>query len=83
MTEHAADVRLLVEQIAKALVDTPDEVAVNQVEEDGETVLELEVAENDLGRVIGKQGRTARAMRNLLNAAGVKSHRRYSLEILE
>ena len=83
MTEHAADVRLLVEQIAKALVDTPDEVAVNQVEEDGETVLELEVAENDLGRVIGKQGRTARALRNLLNAAGVKSHRRYSLEILE
>jgi predicted RNA-binding protein YlqC (UPF0109 family) len=83
MTEHAADVRLLVEQIAKALVDTPDEVAVNQVEEDGETVLELEVAENDLGRVIGKQGRTARAMRNLLNAAGVKAHRRYSLEILE
>jgi len=83
MTEHVADVRLLVEQIAKALVDAPDEVAVNQVEEDGETVLELEVAENDLGRVIGKQGRTARAFRNLLNAAGVKAHRRYSLEILE
>jgi hypothetical protein len=83
MTEHVSDVRLLVEQIAKALVDTPDEVAVNQVEEDGETVLELEVAENDLGRVIGKQGRTARALRNLLNAAGVKAHRRYSLEILE
>lgn len=83
MTEHAADVRLLIEQIAKALVDTPDEVAVNQVEEDGETVLELEVAENDLGRVIGKQGRTARALRNLLNAAGMKAHRHYSLEILE
>jgi predicted RNA-binding protein YlqC (UPF0109 family) len=83
MTEHVADVRLLVEQIAKALVDTPDQVAVNQVEEDGETVLELEVAETDLGRVIGKQGRTARAFRNLLNAAGVKAHRRYSLEILE
>ena len=83
MSEHAADVRLLVEQIAKALVDAPDEVAVNQVEEDGETVLELEVAESDLGRVIGKQGRTARALRNLLNAAGVKAHRRYALEILE
>ena len=82
-TEHAADVRLLVEQIAKALVDTPDQVAVNQIEEDGETVLELEVAESDLGRVIGKQGRTARAFRNLLNAAGVKGHRRYSLEIIE
>jgi hypothetical protein len=83
MSEHVGDVRLLVEQIAKALVDTPDEVAVNQVEEDGETVLELEVAESDLGRVIGKQGRTARALRNLLNAAGVKAHRRYALEILE
>ena len=83
MTEHAADVRLLVEQIAKALVDAPDEVVVNQVEEDGETVLELEVAETDLGRVIGKQGRTARAFRNLLNVAGLKAHRRYSLEILE
>jgi uncharacterized protein len=83
MTEHVADVRLLVEQIAKALVDTPDEVAVSQIEEDGETVLELEVAEADLGRLIGKQGRTARAFRNLLNAAGVKAHRRYSLEILE
>jgi len=83
MTEHAADVRLLVEQIAKALVEVPDEVAVNQIEEDGETVLELEVAESDLGRVIGKQGRTARALRNLLNAAGLKAHRRYSLEILE
>jgi hypothetical protein len=83
MSEHVGDVRLLVEQIAKALVDAPDEVAVNQVEEDGETVLELEVAESDLGRVIGKQGRTARALRNLLNAAGVKAHRRYALEILE
>jgi predicted RNA-binding protein YlqC (UPF0109 family) len=83
MSEHAADVRLLIEQIARALVDAPDQVAVNQVEEDGETVLELEVAENDLGRVIGKQGRTARALRNLLSAAGVKAHRRYALEILE
>lgn len=83
MSEHTADVRLLIEQIAKALVDAPDQVAVNQVEEDGETVLELEVAENDMGRVIGKQGRTARALRNLLSAAGVKAHRRYALEILE
>jgi len=83
MSEHTADVRLLIEQIAKALVDAPDQVAVNQIEEEGETVLELEVAENDMGRVIGKQGRTARALRNLLNAAGVKAHRRYALEILE
>ena len=64
-------------------VEAPQEVFVNQVEEDGETVIELEVAENDLGRVIGKQGRTARAFRNLLNTAGIKAHRRYALEILE
>lgn len=83
MSEHTADVRLLIEQIARALVDAPDQVAVNQVEEEGETVLELEVAENDMGRVIGKQGRTARALRNLLAAAGVKAHRHYALEILE
>jgi predicted RNA-binding protein YlqC (UPF0109 family) len=83
MSEHVGDVRLLVEQIAKVLVDAPDAVVVNQVEEDGETVFELEVAESDLGRVIGKQGRTARALRNLLSAAGVKAHRRYALEILE
>jgi predicted RNA-binding protein YlqC (UPF0109 family) len=83
MSEHTADVRLLIEQIARALVDAPDQVAVNQVEEEGETVLELEVAEDDMGRVIGKQGRTARALRNLLAAAGVKAHRHYALEILE
>jgi predicted RNA-binding protein YlqC (UPF0109 family) len=83
MTEQAGDVRMLVEHVAKALVEAPGEVQVNQVEEDGETVLELEVAENDMGRVIGKQGRTARAFRNLLSAAGVKAHRHYVLEILE
>jgi predicted RNA-binding protein YlqC (UPF0109 family) len=83
MSEQAGDVRMLVEHVAKALVDAPGEVYVNQVEEDGETVIELEVAENDMGRVIGKQGRTARAFRNLLSAAGVKGNRRYVLEILE
>jgi predicted RNA-binding protein YlqC (UPF0109 family) len=83
MSEQAGDVRMLVEHVAKALVDAPGDVFVNQVEEDGETVLELEVAEPDMGRVIGKQGRTARALRNLLSAAGVKANRRYVLEILE
>src|ERR1700693_2434569 len=77
------DMRILIEQIAKALVDDPAQVSVNPVEEGGETVLELTVAPNDLGRVIGKQGRTARAMRNLLGAAGLKFHKRYTLEILE
>ena len=83
MSEPSGDVRALVENVAKALVDAPDQVSVNVLEEDGETVVELEVAENDLGRVIGKQGRTARAMRTLLGAAGVKAHKRFSLEILK
>ena len=83
MSEQSGDVRALVEHVAKALVDTPDQVSVNVVEEDGDTVVELEVAESDLGKVIGKQGRTARAMRALLGAAGIKADKRYSLEILE
>ena len=83
MTEPTGDVRTLVEQIAKALVDAPNEVIVSQVEEDGETVLELEVAEVDVGKVIGKHGRTARAFRNLLNASGVRLNKRFALEILE
>jgi uncharacterized protein len=77
------DMRVLIEQIAKALVDDPAQVSVNPVEEDGETVLELTVGPNDLGRVIGKQGRTARAMRNLLGAASLKFNKRFTLEILE
>jgi predicted RNA-binding protein YlqC (UPF0109 family) len=83
MSEQCGDVRALVEHVARALVDAPDQVSVNVVEEDGDTVVELEVAENDLGKVIGKQGRTARAMRALLGAAGIKADKRYSLEILE
>ena len=75
--------RVLIEQIARALVDDPAQVSVNPVEEGGETVLELTVAPNDLGRVIGRQGRTARALRNLLGAASLKFHKRYTLEILE
>jgi uncharacterized protein len=82
-TEQPRDARVLIEQIAKALVDAPDQVVVDPVEEDGETVLELKVAEADLGKVIGKQGRTARALRTILNAAGIKQHKRYSLEIVE
>ena len=83
MSEQGGDVKVLLEQVAKALVDTPDQVSVNQVDEGGETVLELTVAENDLGKVIGKSGRTARALRTLLGAAGIKAHKRYTLEILE
>ncbi|MEN8162500.1 MAG: KH domain-containing protein [Acidobacteriota bacterium] len=73
---------LLVE-IAKALVDNPDEVNVTEVEGEQTTVLELRVREEDLGKVIGRQGRTARALRTLLSAAGMKVHKRFVLEILE
>jgi uncharacterized protein len=83
MSEPTGDVRVLIEQVAKALVDDPAQVTVNQIEEGAGSVLELTVAPNDLGRVIGKQGRTARAMRNLLGAAGLKSNKRFTLEILE
>jgi predicted RNA-binding protein YlqC (UPF0109 family) len=81
--EQAGNMRALIEQIAKALVDEPDHVAVEAVDEGEGTVLELKVAANDLGKVIGKQGRTARAMRTLLGAASMKLHKRYTLEILE
>jgi predicted RNA-binding protein YlqC (UPF0109 family) len=83
MSEQSGDVRALVEQVAKALVDEPGQVSVSQIEEGGETVLELVVAPNDLGRVIGRQGRTARAMRTLLGAAGLRLRKHFELEILE
>lgn len=73
----------LVEQIAKVLVDNPDAVKVQAIEGEQVTVLELRVSPDDLGKVIGKQGRTARSIRTILNAAGVKLKKRYTLEILE
>jgi predicted RNA-binding protein YlqC (UPF0109 family) len=73
----------LIEFLAKSLVDHPDEVKVQGRQRDQQTVLELEVAEADLGKVIGRQGRTARALRTLLSAAGEKSRRRYALDILD
>ena len=73
----------LLELIAKALVDNPDEVLVAEVEREQTTVLELRVAQEDLGKVIGKQGRTARAIRTLLSASGTKLEKRFYLEIIE
>lgn len=73
----------LIEQIAKALVDKPEEVSVNEVEGERTTVYELRVATIDLGKVIGKQGKTARAMRTILSATGTKVGKRCVLEILE
>ena len=73
----------LIEDIAKALVDIPESVSVHSVEGEQVTVLELRVAPSDLGKVIGKQGRTARSIRTILGAAGMKLNRRFTLEILE
>jgi predicted RNA-binding protein YlqC (UPF0109 family) len=73
----------LIEQIAKALVDRPEAVSVSEVAGEQTTVLELRVDQTDLGKVIGKQGRTARAIRTLLGAAGMKLRKRFVLEILE
>ncbi len=73
----------LITYIAKALVDNPDEVEVSEVEGNQTSVLELKVIKEDLGKVIGKQGRTARAMRTILSAASAKVKKRTVLEIIE
>lgn len=73
----------LIKYIAQALVDHPEEVSVTEVEGNQTSVLELKVAKEDLGKVIGKQGRTARAMRTILSAASAKVKKRTVLEILE
>ncbi|MFW6114722.1 MAG: KH domain-containing protein [Thermodesulfobacteriota bacterium] len=73
----------LIEYIAKVLVDNPDEVKVTELEGKQTSVIELRVAKEDLGKVIGKQGRTARAMRTILGAASTKLKKRSVLEILE
>jgi predicted RNA-binding protein YlqC (UPF0109 family) len=80
---NEGSLREVIEAIAKALVDFPDEVAVREIDGEATVVLELRVATQDLGKIIGKQGRTARAMRTLLRAAGMKLKKRFVLEILE
>ena len=75
--------KALIEYIAKSLVDHPEEVQVSEVEGEQTTVLELKVSKEDLGKVIGKQGRTARALRLILSAASTKFKKRTVLEILE
>ena len=83
MTETGGDMRMLVEQIAQALVDAPDQVQVTPVEDGDATILELRVAQSDLGKVIGRQGRTAKSIRTILGAASMKFQKRYILEIVE
>jgi hypothetical protein len=87
MTQHdivaSTSAAELVREIARALVDEPEAVEVDSVERGDSTILELSVAPQDVGKVIGKQGRTARAVRTVLGAVSVKLHRRYTLDILE
>ena len=78
-----ANARALVEHIARALVDAPEAVVVDEFEDKGEMVVELEVAPNDVGKVIGRQGSVVRAMRNLVRTIGDKNDRDYVLEIVE
>ncbi len=73
----------LIEYMAKALVDNPDDVVVREIEGEQSSVIELRVAREDLGKVIGKQGRTARAMRTILSAASTKLQKRSVLDIIE
>ena len=73
----------LVEYIAKVLVDNPDAVQINEIEGEQTSVIELKVAKEDLGKIIGKEGRTAKAIRTILGAASSKLHKRVVLEIIE
>ena len=77
------ELRDLIEYIAKALVDIPEDVSVQQLEGEQTTVIELKVNKEDLGKVIGKQGRTARSIRTILNGASTKLNKRTVLEIIE
>jgi len=77
------EMKELITYIAKALVDHPEAVEVSEVEREQTSVIELKVAKDDLGKVIGKQGRTARAIRTILSAASTKIRKRAALEILE
>jgi predicted RNA-binding protein YlqC (UPF0109 family) len=79
----SSELKGLIEYVSKALVDMPDRVEVNEIEGEQTTVIELKVDKSDLGKVIGKQGRTARALRTILNAASTKLRKRSVLEIIE
>ncbi len=84
MTQHdMVEVDELVREIARALVDEPGAVDVQSVDRDDSTIFKLRVAPQDVGKVIGKQGRTARSMRTILGAVSMKLHHRYTLDILE
>ncbi len=81
--EPAVLMKQLVQEIVRALVDQPEQVSVELVQDRDSTVIRLRVAHQDIGKVIGKQGRTARSLRTILGAASMKLHHRFSLDILE
>jgi uncharacterized protein len=83
MAQDLLEVNELVREIARALVDEPAAVEVDSVNREESTVLRLRVAPQDVGKVIGKQGRTARSVRTILGAVSMKLHHRYTLDILE
>ncbi|MGE4233279.1 MAG: KH domain-containing protein [Bacteriovoracia bacterium] len=83
MADAKSELKELIEVMARALVDVPDQVEVNEIVGEQTTVLELTVAKEDLGKVIGKEGRTARALRTILNGASTKLKKRSVLEIIE
>ena len=83
MTSSNVNMVALVEHLARAVVDSPDEVEVEAFEEGGQTVVELFVADDDLGRIIGRGGRMARNLRTIVNAAALRTRKRYQLEIVE
>lgn len=83
MSDGKPDMVALMQHLAKAIVDKPEEVEVEPFEENGQTVLELVVAEEDVGRIIGRHGRTARSLRTILHSASLRTRKRYQLEIVE
>lgn len=81
--EPAELMKHLILEIVQALVDQPDEISVEMIEDRESTVIRLQVAHQDIGKIIGKQGRTARSLRTILGAASMKLHRRFALDIVE
>ena len=77
------DAKDLLELMTKALVDNPDTVEVTEAEEDGETVLEIHVDPEDVGKIVGREGRTVRALRTIMDAAGKKYGRQFAVEVIE
>jgi predicted RNA-binding protein YlqC (UPF0109 family) len=82
-TEPSALMKQLILEIVQALVDQPEDVSVEMIDDRDSTVIRLRVAHQDIGKVIGKQGRTARSLRTILGAASMKLHHRFALDILE